>query len=74
VDVAREPLGLPEDIARHIGVPTKTLAQWRYLGSGPEFIKVGRHVRYRWSDVTAWLAAQSRSTTRLPVGAGRDAR
>ncbi len=64
MDAAREPLGLPEDVARHIGVPAKTLAQWRYLGTGPTFIKVGRNVRYRWSDVASWLAARSHSTTR----------
>jgi hypothetical protein len=60
----REPLVPPTDVAKHIGVPAKTLAQWRYLGQGPRFIKIGRHVRYRWQDVEAWLAAQSRATTR----------
>ena len=63
---SREPLGPPKDVARHMGVSAKTLAQWRYLGVGPEFVKVGRNVRYRWSDVQAWLASQRRSSTRGP--------
>ena len=54
----------PPEVAQHLGIPLRTLGQWRYLGTGPKFLKVGRHVRYSWSDVQAWLAAQSRSSTR----------
>ena len=42
-----------------VGVPEPTLAQWRYLRTGPGHIKVGRHVRYRSADVDAWLAAHT---------------
>ncbi|PRY00700.1 helix-turn-helix transcriptional regulator [Allonocardiopsis opalescens] len=52
-------LGTPPEVARHLGIPEKTLAQWRYLGKGPKWSKVGRHVRYRWSDVERWLDSQS---------------
>ena len=44
-------------------IPPHTLEQWRSQGKGPKYIKVGRHVRYRWSDVQAWLDAQSVVTT-----------
>ena len=42
-----------------------TLADWRCKGIGPAYIKVGRLVRYRQSDLDAWLqsrvvAAESR--------------
>jgi predicted site-specific integrase-resolvase len=47
----------PPLVADRLLVPEQTLAQWRYLGKGPAFIKVGRHVRYRDEDVEAWLEA-----------------
>ncbi|KIF79111.1 DNA-binding protein [Streptomyces sp. 150FB] len=37
----------------------KTLYQWKYRGIGPNVHKVGRHLRYRWQDVDAWLEKQS---------------
>jgi len=32
-----------------------TLERWRREGKGPRFIKIGRSVRYRESDVEAFL-------------------
>lgn len=40
-----------------------TLQNWRSTGKGPKFIKVGRSVRYRLSDLKAWLEAQTRNHT-----------
>jgi hypothetical protein len=37
----------------------KTLYQWKYRGIGPSVHKVGRHLRYRWPEVDAWLDAQT---------------
>lgn len=53
----------PSDVATFVGVPEPTLAQWRYLKTGPAFIKVGKHVRYRVADVEAWLANHTVRTT-----------
>jgi excisionase family DNA binding protein len=50
----------PEELAELLSVPTRTLDQWRYYGRGPQFIKIGRHCRYRPEAIDAWLAAQSR--------------
>lgn len=47
-----------EDVAEVIGRPPRTLRQWRYLGIGPKYLKVGATVRYRARDVEAWLRAQ----------------
>lgn len=47
-------------VAEKLSIPTKTLAQWRYLGKGPRYIKVGRHVRYRPEDVETWIDQQTR--------------
>jgi excisionase family DNA binding protein len=50
-----EPLFSPSDVAEYLGVPVKTLYRWRYLGVGPPALRVGRHVRYRRSDVERWV-------------------
>jgi predicted DNA-binding transcriptional regulator AlpA len=43
------------------GVPT--LQKDRVAGTGPQFIKMGRLVRYRPADVQAWLAERVRRST-----------
>lgn len=43
------------DLSDMIGVPERTLDQWRYIGKGPAWLKIGRHVRYRRADVEQWL-------------------
>lgn len=48
----------PEQVAELLGVPIGTLANWRYQGRGPAFVKVGRHVRYRRNDVARWIEAR----------------
>jgi hypothetical protein len=53
-----EPLWDSEDTARYLKVPSKTLSNWRYLGRGPAFIRVGGAVRYDPRDVIAWAEAQ----------------
>jgi hypothetical protein len=48
-------LGTPGEVAGYLHSTVANLAQLRYLGRGPKFIKVGRKVLYRWSDVADWL-------------------
>jgi excisionase family DNA binding protein len=55
----RGPLAAPAEVAAYLGVPVKTLYQWKYRGIGPSVHKVGRHLRYRWREVDAWLDAQT---------------
>ncbi len=55
----RDQLATPVDVAAYLGVPVKTLYQWKYRGIGPSVHKVGRHLRYRWREVDAWLDAQT---------------
>ena len=40
-----------------------TLEIWRVQGRGPKYIKVGRFVRYRESDLDAWLDSRTRTST-----------
>lgn len=56
----RGPLATPAEVAAYLGVPVKTLYQWKYRGIGPHVHKVGRHLRYRWHEVDAWLNAQAK--------------
>ena len=44
-----------DKVAEVLGVPVKTLYQWRYKGTGPVGVKVGRHLRYRAADVEVWV-------------------
>lgn len=48
------------EVARRLDVQANTLAKWRSVGLGPAFLRLGgRAVRYRESDVDAWLASCS---------------
>ncbi|WP_160664117.1 helix-turn-helix transcriptional regulator [Pseudarthrobacter sp. ATCC 49987] len=58
----------PTDLATKLGKSQAALAQWRYLGIGPPFIKLGRNVRYRTRDVEAWLDRQTMQRTGDPAG------
>lgn len=52
-----------EQQAKRWGIAPKTLANQRWRGDGPPFIKLGRLVRYD-SDVTdAWLSERARHST-----------
>ena len=48
-------------LAEYLGVPQQTIYRWRTHGDGPRGIKVGRHLRFRRSDVDAWLESQADS-------------
>lgn len=47
-----------DEVARRLDVPKTTLYKWRHQGRGPRSHRVGKHLRYRWSDVLTWLDAQ----------------
>lgn len=44
-------------------IPVKTLQRWRLEGTGPMFIKLGKAVRYRQSDLENFINDNSRSST-----------
>lgn len=58
-DQQRRKLATAEEIAEYLGVPIGTVYQWSSRGGGPRLIKVGRHLRARWSDIEAYLDAQT---------------
>ncbi len=45
-----------KDLADYLGVPVATIYAWRYHREGPPGFRVGRHVRYRWTDVEQWIS------------------
>jgi hypothetical protein len=47
-------------VADTLGIPEHTLANWRWRGVGPPYLKVGKHVRYDPDQLEAWVAQQSR--------------
>lgn len=58
-----------DQAAALLGLSPETLPVWRVRGRGPQHIKVGRLVRYRESDLQAWLDAQTRASTSQLAGA-----
>jgi excisionase family DNA binding protein len=44
-----------EDLAEYLEVPVATIYAWRYHRQGPPGFRVGKHLRFRWSDVEAWI-------------------
>lgn len=42
-----------EQTADHLGLAVSTLNKWRCNGEGPIFVKLGRAVRYKQSDIDA---------------------
>lgn len=61
-----EKLLSPQDVCDVVpGMTVAGLAQLRFRGEGPRFIKPSaRKVVYRQSDVEAWLQSNERTSTR----------
>lgn len=48
--------------AELLGVSTKTMEGWRWVHEGPHYIKMGRLVRYRLSDLKDFIDRQKVET------------
>lgn len=55
--VLRDELLTPAELAAELRIPAKTLEQWRWRKTGPSYLKLGHHVRYRRSDIEAFKRA-----------------
>lgn len=59
-----EPLdGGPEWLADYLDVPIRTVYGWRATKSGPPAYRIGKHLRYRRSEVDQWLREHHDSGT-----------
>lgn len=45
------------EVARWLGVSLSTVRSWRLRRTGPRYVKFGRAVRYRRSDIDSYLRA-----------------
>lgn len=54
-----DPLWTPPELAEFAKVPLGTVYQWNHKGTGPRAIRVGRHLRWRRSEVMRWLDEQT---------------
>lgn len=54
-----DPLLTIDEVSHWLGVPKGTLYQWRSRTQGPRAIKVGGALRYRRSEVDAYLDRQT---------------
>jgi predicted DNA-binding transcriptional regulator AlpA len=62
-----------EDIAEITGLSVETLAQWRSQRRGIPFLKISRNVvRYRQSDLDAWLSERIVRVEQDPSNARRN--
>ncbi len=52
-----------QQAAVRLGLSIKTLQGWRWRGCGPRFLKLGRAVRYRISELDAFVEDGLRSST-----------
>lgn len=52
---ASEGLWSVDDVSTYLGIPVKTLYQWKWRGEGPPVRKIGRHLRYVPAEVRAWV-------------------
>lgn len=43
-----------EELADREGVALQTVYGWNKTRSGPSYMRIGRHIRYRLADVVAW--------------------
>ena len=52
-----EPVLTTSELAAHLGVPVQTIHDLRHAHRGPRGFRVGRELRYRLSEVRAWVEA-----------------
>jgi excisionase family DNA binding protein len=53
-EMTRERHLTPAELAEREGVSVTTIYEWNMKGVGPKRLKIGKHIRFRLSDVEAW--------------------
>ena len=51
-----------QDLAEYLDVPVATVYGWRYRRLGPPGFRVGRHLRFRCSDIECWIEGRIAQT------------
>lgn len=52
-----------KDLAEREGVPVQTVYTWNSRGTGPRYMSLGKHVRYRMADVITWENSRCKGRT-----------
>ena len=52
------------DVSHETGIPVGTLRYYRSNGTGPASFRLAGRVRYRRTEVLAWIAEQEQATRR----------
>src|SRR5262249_7133320 len=69
---ASPPTALSErEVARQLGLSVATVRAWRVQRKGPRFVRFGRAVRYRQSDIDQFVRTSLVETDRRDVSAFR---
>jgi hypothetical protein len=55
------------DLAARWRVSVRTLQNWRWMGRGPRFLKIGARVLYARTEIEAFEAAQICQNTAGPI-------
>lgn len=56
---ADDPLMRSDAVAEYLGILVPALEKWRQLGTGPDYVKIGRLVRYKKSALDAWITTRT---------------
>lgn len=59
----------PDDVADIVHTTAAQLAQMRYRGGGPRYVKFGKKILYRRTDIEAYIEANLYARTDQPVSA-----
>jgi DNA-binding transcriptional MerR regulator len=54
-----EPLISHADAAEYLDIPPATLHQWNHRGVGPRSYRIGKHRKYRHSDLDVFIASKA---------------
>lgn len=52
-----------QDVAAVLRVSVSSLNKWRVAGCGPHFVRVGSRIRYRATDLAAYIARNTKTST-----------
>jgi excisionase family DNA binding protein len=63
LDLDDDRLLTPKEAANFLRVSESWLAKARMRGDGPPFVKIGRSIRYRQSDLLRWMRSRTHLST-----------
>ena len=62
-DDQMQPLLTQRQCAEALALSERTLERFRVNGIGPKFVRMGKSIRYRLSDVEVWIASRTVGST-----------